>query len=265
MKKIILYLLTFLPMAVAAQPITQKEMSSIYQEVRTPYKYGMVVAPTDNYHKIDCPTVFRKGDSWFMTYVVYNGKEGLDGRGYETWLAKSDDLLHWQTLGRILSYKDDGWDMNQRGGFPALIDWTWDGSYAIGQYKKNYWMTYIGGHGTGYEAVREPLNIGMAWTDGDITKPHEWQSGNSPLVSITDKDAQWWEKLTEYKSTIYELKSDKQKGKGRKRGGLPKGISKYRFIMFYNAGGVNPANNLKAERIGIALSNDLEKMETLRR
>jgi len=36
MKKIILYLLTFLPMAVAAQPITQKEMSSIYQEVRTP-------------------------------------------------------------------------------------------------------------------------------------------------------------------------------------------------------------------------------------
>ena len=259
MKKIILYLLTFLPMAVAAQPITQKEMSSIYQEVRTPYKYGMVVAPTDNYHKIDCPTVFRKGDSWFMTYVVYNGKEGLDGRGYETWLAKSDDLLHWQTLGRILSYKDDGWDMNQRGGFPALIDWTWDGSYAIGQYKKNYWMTYIGGHGTGYEAVREPLNIGLAWTDGDITKPHEWQSGNSPLVSITDKDAQWWEKLTEYKSTIYELKSDKQKGKGRKRGGLPKGISKYRFIMFYNAGGVNPANNLKAERIGIALSNDLRK------
>ena len=43
----------------------------------------MVVAPTDNYHKIDCPTVFQAGDSWFMTYVVYNGKEGLDGRGYE--------------------------------------------------------------------------------------------------------------------------------------------------------------------------------------
>ena len=29
--------------------------------------------------------------------------------------------------------------------------------------------------------------------------------------------------------------------------------------MFYNAGGINPANNLKAERIGIALSNDLKK------
>ena len=228
----------------AADVIPQSDMQRIYDKVRTPYKYGMVVAPTDNYHKIDCPTVFREGDKWMMTYVVYNGKDGLDGRGYETWLASSDDLLHWNTEGRILSYKDEGWDMNQRGGFPALIDWTWGGSYGISKYKKNYWMTYIGGHGTGYEAVREPLNIGMAWTDGNITKAHEWQSGEKPLLSINDKDVQWWEKLVQYKSTIYD---DPQKTLGK------------RFVMFYNAGGINPANNLKAERIGIALSNDLKK------
>ena len=228
----------------AADIIPQSDMQRIYDEVRTPYKYGMVVAPTDNYHKIDCPTVFRVGEKWLITYVVYNGKDGLDGRGYETWLASSDDLLHWNTEGRILSYKDDGWDMNQRGGFPALIDWTWGGSYGISKYKKNYWMTYIGGHGTGYEAVREPLNIGMAWTDGNITKAHEWQSGEKPLLSINDKDVQWWEKLVQYKSTIYD---DPQKTLGK------------RFVMFYNAGGINPANNLKAERIGIALSNDLRK------
>ena len=232
-------------------------MQRIYQEVRTPYKYGMVVAPTDNYHKIDCPTVFQQDGKWYMTYVVYNGKEGLDGRGYETWLAESDDLLHWQTKGRLLSYKDEGWDMNQRGGFPALIDWTWGGSYGIAKYKKNYWMTYIGGHGTGYEAVREPLNIGLAWTSDDITQAHEWQSDDKPLISIDDKDAQWWEKLTEYKSTIYSLTPGPfPKGEGS---GLPKELRKYRFIMYYNAGGVNPMNNLKAERIGIALSNDLKK------
>jgi len=80
-----------------AQPVSQQDMQRIYQEVRTPYKYGLVVAPTDNGHKIDCPTVFRVGEKWLMTYVVYNGKEGLDGRGYETWLAESDDLLHWHT------------------------------------------------------------------------------------------------------------------------------------------------------------------------
>jgi hypothetical protein len=134
--------------------------------------------------------------------------------------------------------------MNQRGGFPALIDWTWNGSYSISKYKGNYWMTYIGGHGTGYEAVREPLNIGMAWTQDDVTKAHEWQSYDKPLLSINDKDVQWWEKLVQYKSTIYD---DPQKTMGK------------RFIMFYNAGGINPDNKLKAERIGIALSNDLKK------
>lgn len=244
MKKKLIALLTLVSLAATAQDISDDVMNKIYQEVRTPYKYGMVVAPTDNYHKIDCPTVFRVGQKWLMTYVVYNGKDGLDGRGYETWLASSDDLLHWQTEGRILSYKDDGWDMNQRGGFPALIDWTWGGSYNIAKYKKNYWLTYIGGHGTGYEAVREPLNIGLAWTSGDITRAHEWQSSDKPLLSIDDKDVQWWEKLVQYKSTIYD---DPQKTLGK------------RFVMFYNAGGINPANNLKAERIGIALSNDLKK------
>ena len=244
MRKGILFLWMLLTSAAYGQQISQEEMQRIYHEVRTPYKYGMVVAPTDNYHKIDCPTVFRVGDKWLMTYVVYNGKDGLDGRGYETWLTESDDLLHWTTKGRILSYKDDGWDMNQRGGFPALIDWTWNGSYGISKYKNKHWMTYIGGHGTGYEAVREPLNIGMAWTDADITKAYEWQSANKPLLSINDKDAQWWEKLVQYKSTIYD---DPAKTLGK------------RFVMFYNAGGINPKNDLKAERIGIALSNDLKK------
>ena len=225
MRKGILFIWMLLTLSLYGQQISQEEMQHIYQEVRTPYKYGMVVAPTDNYHKIDCPTVFRVGDKWLMTYVVYNGKDGTDGRG-------------------ILSYKDDGWDMNQRGGFPALVDWTWDGSYELGVFKNKYWMTYIGGHGTGYEAVREPLNIGMAWTNGDITQAHEWQSADAPLLSINDKDVQWWEKLVQYKSTIYD---DPAKTLGK------------RFVMFYNAGGINPANQLKAERIGIALSNDLKK------
>ena len=253
--KILFALLNIFTLTAAAQNIAADEMKRIYEEVKTPYKYGMVVVPADNYHKIDCPTVFQENGKWYMTYVVYNGKEGTDGRGYETWLAESNDLLSWKTLGRLLSYKDEGWDMNQRGGFPALIDWTWNGDYHIGTYKGKHWMTYIGGHGTGYEAVKEPLNIGIAWTQSDITKAHEWQSADKPLLSIKDKDVQWWEKLVQYKSTIYEVNSEKGKVKNL----LPPEITKYRFVMFYNAGGVNPENNLKAERIGIALSNDLKK------
>ena len=67
MSKRLLYLLIFLPLTVWAQQFSKTEMQRIYQEVRTPYKYGLVVAPTDNYHKIDCPTVFRVGDKWMMT------------------------------------------------------------------------------------------------------------------------------------------------------------------------------------------------------
>ena len=245
---VLLSLLIFGGITAFAQKISKNVMQKIYDEVKTPYKYGMVVAPKDNYHQIDCPMVYREGGKWFMTYVVYNGKDGTDGRGYETWLATSDDLLQWKTLGRLLCYADKGWDMNQRAGYPALIDWTWNGSYEMAKYKGRHWMSYFGGEGTGYEAIRKPLNMGMASTKGDITKAHPWETSPSPVLSINDKSAQWWEKLTHYKSTVYW---DKNKTLGKP------------FVMFYNAGGINPANQLKAERIGIALSSNMTSWRRL--
>lgn len=245
---VLLSLLIFGGITVFAQKISKNVMQKIYDEVKTPYKYGMVVAPKDNYHQIDCPMVYREGGKWYMTYVVYNGKDGTDGRGYETWLATSDDLLQWKTLGRLLCYADKGWDMNQRAGYPALIDWTWNGSYEMAKYKGRHWMSYFGGEGTGYEAIRKPLNMGMASTKGDITQAHPWETSPSPVLSINDKSAQWWEKLTHYKSTVYW---DKNKTLGRP------------FVMFYNAGGINPANQLKAERIGIALSSNMTSWRRL--
>lgn len=245
---VLLSLLVFGSITAFAQKISQNVMQKIYDEVKTPYKYGMVVAPKDNYHQIDCPMVYREGDKWYMTYVVYNGKDGTDGRGYETWLATSDDLLQWKTLGRLLCYADKGWDMNQRAGYPALIDWTWNGSYEMAKYKGRHWMSYFGGEGTGYEAIRKPLNMGMASTKGDITQAHPWETSPSPVLSINDKSAQWWEKLTHYKSTVYW---DKNKTLGKP------------FVMFYNAGGINPANQLKAERIGIALSSNMTSWRRL--
>lgn len=247
-KKFLAFFLLIPLYAVAQTTIPSQTMQHIYDEVKTPFKYGLVVSPEDNGHKIDCPMIYREKGRWYMTYVVYNGKDGLDGRGYETWLATSDDLLHWQNLGRLLSYAEKGWDMNQRAGYPSLIDWTWNGSYAMKKYKGRHWMSYFGGIGTGYEAVRAPLNIGIASTRGDITIPHEWENSETPVLSINDKDAQWWEKMTHYKSTVYY---DAKKSLG------------HRFVMFYNAGGVNPDNNLKAERIGIALSDDMKHFTRL--
>src|SRR5689334_14117802 len=94
----------------AQKEVPQKIMQQVYDEVKTAFKYGLVVTPQDETKKIDCPSVFRKGNNWYMTYILF------DGRGYETWLAKSNDLLQWKTLGRIMSFGDTtnkdhvGWD-----------------------------------------------------------------------------------------------------------------------------------------------------------
>lgn len=241
-RKLITIMAVLLSLALRAQSVSHDEMAKIYEEVKTPYKYGLVVAPADNYHKIDCPTVFRHDGKWVMTYVVYNGKDGNDGRGYETWMATSTDLLHWTTMGRLLSYKNKGWDMNQRGGFPSLIDWNWGGTYGINKYGNRWWMTYLGGEGRGYETAQKPLDIGLAWTRMNPSTAHEWGSLPRPILRHDEKKASWWEKLVLYKSNVYEDTA------------LTLG---HRFVLFYNAGGVNPANNLKAERIGIALSDDM--------
>ncbi len=223
--------------------VGQDVMAKVYEQVRTPYKYGLVIAPETNNRKFDCPTVFRVDDFWYMTYVCYNGSGGTDGRGYETWLAKSADLLHWETLGRVLAYGDDCWDLNQRGGFPALIDYEWGGSYNIHQFNGSYWMTYIGGPGSGYEAVNAPLSIGLASTSDDVTTAHQWTTYSKPVLTYDEKKAQWWERMTQYKSTVYEV--DKSK-------------FGYRFMMYYNAGGKDESHP-KGERIGVAFSNDMKK------
>ncbi|MCF0244387.1 MAG: beta-galactosidase [Bacteroidaceae bacterium] len=228
-----------------ATAVTQEVMDFVYQQSRTPHKFGLVVAPTTNREKYDCPTVFRKGDKWLMTFVCYNGSGGNDGRGYETWLAESQDLLHWNIKGRVLEYATDpkAWDLNQRGGFPALIDHRWGGSYEMQQYKGRNYITYIGGAGRGYEAVEQPLSIGIASTDKDIATAHPWECADKPLMSYSDKDAQWWEYMTQYKSTIYKM--------DKKWFGAP-------YVMFYNAGGKDDTHP-KGERIGVATSKDMKK------
>lgn len=217
--------------------VSAEVMQQVYDEVQTPYKYGLVIAPEDNKHKMDCPTVFRQNGRWYMVYIVYNGRTGKDGRGYETWIAESQDLLHWETLGRVLSFKDDGWDANQRAGYPALQDMDWAGSYKLGTFQGKHWMSYFGGIKTGYEGT--PLHIGMAYTDKDITKAHEWESLDEPIMSTVQPETQWFETITQYKSLVYEDKENN------------------RFMLFYNAAGINPENGVKAERIGIAYSDDM--------
>jgi predicted GH43/DUF377 family glycosyl hydrolase len=222
-----------------SKTVSASEMERIYQEVKTPYKYGLVMVPADTEHKMDCPTIFREGKTWYMTYLTFGG------RGYETWLAKSADLLHWESQGRLLSFGAAGnWDDNQKAGYNALVDTKWAGKYQLGKFDGKYWMSYFGGKEKGYEP--EPLSIGMAYTTGKPWIAQEWKRLDKPVLSSADADVNWWENRNKlFKSTVI---ADKDK------------LTGHPFVMYYNAVGDSLLNNKKTrwyERIGMAVSDDM--------
>ncbi len=220
-----------------AQVVSQSTMDSIFSQVKTPYKYGMVLTPPDSL-KYDCPSVFKKGNNWYMTFVVFNG------RGYETHLAKSKNLLQWKQLGAILKFSNDNsWDANQKAGYIALQNEKFGGNYKLQKYKHSYWLSYFGGKEKGYETGK--LNIGIAFTNKKITKNIDWQRLPKPLLTSDDSTSRWWENKKLFKSTIIW---DKQK------------LTGYPFVMYYNANGDSSHNTPKwrwFERIGLAGSNDM--------
>ncbi len=204
-------------------------MANIYNTVKTPFKYG-VVLKGKNGEKIDCPSVFQYNSRWYMVYIIF------DGDGYETALAESDDLLHWKPLGKILSKRKNTWDANQVAGYVALQDTQWGGSYSLQTYDNKFWLSYLGGALAGYET--DPLSIGIAWTRSP-EKPIEWHRLDKPVLHRDQPDVRYWEKLTQYKSNII-LDKDESLG--------------FPFVMFYNA-----KTKSGYERIGMAVSRDMQK------
>ena len=214
------------PAVLLGAEVSAERMRQVYEEVKTPFKYGVVIRGED--HKpVDCPSVFRCDTKWYMIYVCMNRV------GYETHLAESDDLLSWRTHGKIMSFRKEGWDAWQADGGVALCDPTWGGSCELQSYDGKYWMSYIGGALQGYET--DPLAIGMAWTQTP-TAVHEWNRiPENPVLSREQPDAREFEKGTLYKSQIIW---DKAETLG------------YPFVMYYNA-------RSGPERIGMAVSKNM--------
>jgi predicted GH43/DUF377 family glycosyl hydrolase len=215
--------------------VSPEKMKEIYEEVKTPYKYGLVLVPDSNKYKMDCPTVFRRDNKWIMTYIVF------DGRGYETWLAESENLTHWNIKGKILQFSDStDYDMNQKAGYNSLINYDWGGNYEINSFNNKYWMSYIAGNTEGYE--KGLLSIGIAYTEKDPATVHDWQRLDHPVLTSKDEDARWYDNGTMYKSFVIE---DKEK------------LTGHQFVMYYNARGdsINPSKG--AERISMAVSDDM--------
>jgi predicted GH43/DUF377 family glycosyl hydrolase len=212
-----------------AEPeIPLERMREVYEEAKTPFKYGIVMRG-DSGKAVDCPSVFRHGQRWYMVYICMNDV------GYETHLACSEDLLTWQTLGKILPFRPNAWDQWQAAGGVALCDPTWNGTQQLEMFDGKYWLSYVGGAKQGYET--DPLAIGMAWT----TQPGEPQPWNrlptNPVLSSEQPDVRPFEKETLYKSQIVR---DPVESLG------------YPFVMYYNG-------KIKSgyEKIGMAVSKDM--------
>jgi predicted GH43/DUF377 family glycosyl hydrolase len=206
-------------------------MQRIYDEVKTPFKYGVILKGAGTNEFVDCPSIFRSGGHWYMMYVAITNKVG-----YQTFLARSDDLLHWEKLGKILSFtRTNEWDAWQADGGIALADYNWSGSHELEKFDGKFWLSYIGGAKQGYET--DPLSMGVAWTKTP-TKAKEWNRlAENPVLSPKQSDVRDFEKKTLYKSTIIHDKAESL--------GFP-------FVMFYNGKLKNGY-----ERIGMAVSRDM--------
>jgi len=211
-----------------AGPVPERVMRQIYEDVKTPYKYGIVLRG-ENGQAVDCPSVFQYQKKWYMVYICMNEV------GYETHLAVSDDLLAWKPLGKLLSFREDTWDQKQVGGYVALQDTTWGGSCTLKRFENKYWMSYIGGALEGYET--DPLSVGISWTEQDPGTAHEWQRFPEAVLSREQPDARDFERVTLYKSNVIY---DKDETLG------------HPFVMYYNG-------KIKSgyEKIGMAVSNDM--------
>jgi predicted GH43/DUF377 family glycosyl hydrolase len=212
-----------------AAEVPAVRMKQVYEEVKTPFKHGVVVRG-EHREFVDCPGVFRHDGKWFMIYIAF------DGSGYETRLATSSDLLDWKMLGPILRRGSGGWDQEQAAGGLALADCRWGGSGKLEPYDGKYWISYLGGRLKGYETP--PLSVGLAWAI-EPGQPKDWtRIKENPVLTPAQPEARAFEKDTLFKSHIIH---DTNASLG------------YPFVMFYNARQKGPA----VERIGLAVSHDL--------
>lgn len=73
-------------------------MQQVYEEIKTPFKYRLVMLLSDISRLSDSPSVFRTVHNLYIFKLVNNR------RGYKTYLALSDNLLDWKSFGKVLSF-----------------------------------------------------------------------------------------------------------------------------------------------------------------
>lgn len=173
---------------------------------------------------VDIPFVFFHGEQYYMMYT------GFDHKGYQTALAVSDDLLHWQHLAVILQAGDgEGWNAKSVGGTWMLKESC--ELRAVPRLKKvdgRYWLVYHAYPQCGFE--EGPACIGLAWCEDETLL--DWHKLDTPI--LRPQDGAPWEQGGLYKGCLFAWEN--------------------RYYLFYNA---KDTKEEWTEQTGFAVSNDL--------
>jgi len=173
----------------------------------------------------DVPTVFQiKGsDKWYMTFI------GFDGQGYQSFIAESDHLVHWEKMGLAMGYGPEG--SFDYGGvvLGAYLYEDYDiKSPRILKKKDGKYYSLYGAYPRqgGYEL--RPGFEGIALSEDGVS----WKRAkNEPILSVHQDDCGEWEKDCIYQPWLIEYEG--------------------KYYNFYNAANGN------IEQLGMATSSHL--------
>ena len=228
-----LSLVTHAPAETTAAPIDQPTLDAWSAPYRGWHYWPEPIIPaepkvpgSEEFKNTDCPTIYQipgQTDRWQMSFIGFNGK------GYNSFVAESDDLVHWTNHRLAMGFGPEG--AFDHGGCVV-------GAYLYESYDikaprvlkvrdGKYWTLYgcypLQG---GYEL--RPGYEGVAISDDGLT----WRRAKSTyILSVHDDDVGKWEQSCIYQPWLVE-----------QNGG---------FFDFYNAanGGI--------EQLGMATSDDL--------
>lgn len=217
------------------QSVEKQQMKEIYEKLKTPFKYGPVIKLEDAF--TDSPSVFFWKGQYYMYFISISKDCNISG--YETHLAVSNDLIHWNILGTVLKRgTDNSWDSSQVAGYASFIPITYGETPEIKSVKGHFYIPYLGGNQDGYEP--DPLSTGLVICDNPVDAS-TWRKLERPILTPNDVDCRPGEEKTIYKCFMFED---------------PAQITGYPYVNVYNA-----KDSTNRERIFMAVSNDGKNWE----
>ncbi len=194
----------------------------------TPYHYGkLVLTKSDDPEAfdgkfVDAPFVFRGPDRFYMTFY------GFDGKGYQTGLAESDDLVNWRKVKIILPRNPASTVSRYNAALSSIL--REPGLRSAGRPLKANGRFVASWNAYPAAGMEEgPAVICLAWSDDLLN----WERDERPI--LRPEEGATWEQGGLYKSFL------------TRDGGT--------YYLFYNA---KNKDTPWLEQIGVATSPDLK-------